>query len=143
MSALTGVTARMMDDDVPSPLVNLYLAAIAVLGSVALTLSTDGFSAIRVSGDIGWILAMGGFGGLAVLSLVVSFRMTEQSNLAPFSYFGIPTAFVFGWLFFGEAPWSDLFPGALLIVFGGLLILWRERGFRRQTPGGGPIPTRS
>ena len=57
--------------------------------------------------------------------------MTEQSNLAPFSYFGIPLAAFFGWLFFDEAPLGDLFPGALLIVAGGLLIIWRERQLNR------------
>ena len=70
---------------------------------------------------------MGGIGGMAVLCLVVAYRMTEQSNLAPFAYFGIPTAFAFGWIFFGEAPFGDLFPGALLIILGGLIIIWRER----------------
>ena len=76
-------------------------------------------------------------GGCAVLLLITSFRMTEQSNLAPFSYFGIPIAFVLGWVFFDEAPWSDLFPGALLIVAGGLMIIWRERqlGLRRTGRG--------
>jgi drug/metabolite transporter (DMT)-like permease len=76
---------------------------------------------------------MGGFGGTAVLFLVVSYRMTEQSNLAPFSYFGIPLAFVLGWLFFDEAPWATLFPGAILIAAGGLLIVWRERAQAKQT----------
>jgi drug/metabolite transporter (DMT)-like permease len=74
---------------------------------------------------------MGCFGGTAVLFLVVSYRMTEQSNLAPFSYFGIPLAFVMGWLFFNEAPWSTLFPGAILIAAGGLLIVFRERSRRK------------
>ena len=53
--------------------------------------------------------------------------MTEPSNLAPFTYFGIPIAFALGWLFFAEAPVDDLFPGALLLVGGGLLIIFRER----------------
>jgi drug/metabolite transporter (DMT)-like permease len=70
---------------------------------------------------------MGGFGGTAVLCLVASYRMTEQSNLAPFSYFGIPIAFVAGWLVFDETPWADLFPGAFFIAGGGLMIVWRER----------------
>ena len=74
-----------------------------------------------------WIVLMGVLGGTAVLLLVISYRMTEQSNLAPFSYFGIPLSFVLGWLFFNEAPWSTLFPGGILIVAGGLLIVWRER----------------
>lgn len=57
--------------------------------------------------------------------------MTEPSNLAPFNYFGIPIAFALGWLFFAEAPVNDLFPGALLLVGGGLLIIYRERRARR------------
>ena len=81
---------------------------------------------------MGWIIAMGCFGGTAVLFLVASYRMTEQSNLAPFSYFGIPLAFVLGWFFFDETPWNALFPGALLIATGGMMIIWRERRINRS-----------
>ncbi|WP_108836757.1 DMT family transporter [Tateyamaria sp. Alg231-49] len=125
--ALVGVTARMMDDDVPSPLINLYSTVTSLVGAFLLALSFGGFTPIQSGTDLAWIVAMGGFGGTAVLFLVISYRMTEQSNLAPFSYFGIPLAFLLGWLFFGETPWDALFPGALLIAAGGLLIIWRER----------------
>ncbi|MDI3338885.1 DMT family transporter [Defluviimonas aestuarii] len=125
--ALTGVTARLIDEEVPSALVNLYSTGFAVVGSVALALFLGGFSTVQSASDLGWIVAMGGFGGTAVLLMIVSFRMTEQSNLAPFSYFGIPMAFFFGWVFFGEAPIRDLFPGSILIIGGGVLVVWRER----------------
>ena len=125
--ALTGVTARLIDEDVPSALVNLYSTGFAVLGSVALAVFLGGFSPVQSASDLAWIVAMGVFGGTAVLLLIISFRMTEQSNLAPFSYFGIPMAFLLGWVFFGEAPLQDLFPGAILIAAGGLLIVWRDR----------------
>ena len=129
--ALSGVTARLIDDDVSSALVNIYSTVIAVAASIILTLFLGGFSSIANGSDVFWIIAMGAFGGIAVLFLVISYRMTEQSNLAPFSYFGIPLAAFFGWLFFDEAPLDDLFPGALLIVAGGLLIIWRERQLNR------------
>lgn len=125
--ALVGVTARLFDDDVPSPLVNLYSSIAAVIGAFTIAYFWGGFTPIASLTDLGWIMAMGGFGGTAVLFLVVSYRMTEQSNLAPFSYFGIPLAFVMGWAFFDETPWNTLFPGAILIAVGGLLIVWRER----------------
>ncbi|WP_323037050.1 DMT family transporter [Pararhodobacter sp.] len=124
--ALTGVTARLFDQDVPSALVNLYSSGYAVIGSVAIAGLFGGFSPVESLYDLGWIVAMGIAGGIAVLLLMVSYRMTEQSNLAPFSYLGIPMAFVFGWVFFGEAPWQDLFPGAILIAVGGVLVIWRE-----------------
>lgn len=129
--ALTGVTARMMDTSVPTALINLYSSAIAAIGALMLAVLTTGFTPLVKTTDLFWILGMGAFGGTAVLFLVTAFRMTEQSNLAPFSYFGIPIAFVLGWLFFDEAPWSELFPGALLIIAGGLLIIWRERRLRK------------
>lgn len=132
--ALTAVTARMIDDEVPSPLVNLYSSGTAAVGAVILALALGGFSPIERTGDLGWIVAMGAFGGSAVLCLVISYRMTEPSNLAPFTYFGIPLAFGLGWVFFGEAPIDDLFPGSLLIVAGGLLIVWRERRRARPAP---------
>lgn len=130
--ALAGVSARQMDADVPSPLINLYSVIAALLGSLALAICVGGFSPLASWHDLWWIIAMGTVGGTAVLCLVVSFRMTEQSNLAPFTYFGIPIAFVAGWLVFDETPWSDLFPGAILIAAGGLLVIWRERRLKRQ-----------
>lgn len=129
--ALTGVTARLIDDDVPSALANLYASVFAIMGSLALAVFLGGFTPIQSQSDFLWIVAMGGFGGTAVLLLVISYRMTEQSNLAPFSYFGIPMAFFFGWVFFDEAPVEDLFPGAILIVIGGLLIVWRDQQRKR------------
>ncbi len=125
--ALTGVSARLIDVEVPSALANLYSSVFAVAGSLVLALFLGGFTPIQSQSDFFWIAAMGGFGGIAVLCLVISYRMTEQSNLAPFSYFGIPMAFFFGWAFFGEAPVKDLFPGAFLIAAGGLLVVWRDR----------------
>jgi drug/metabolite transporter (DMT)-like permease len=129
--ALVGVTARMMDDDVPTSLINLYSSGVALIGACLIVPLFGGFTPLQQTTDILWIAAMGGLGGTAVLFLVTAYRMAEQSDLAPFSYFGIPIAFVMGWIFFGEAPWSELFPGALLIILGGMIIIWRERKLRQ------------
>lgn len=129
--AFAGVSSRMMDADVPSPLINLWSSSVAALGAFSLAMALGGFSPIASVTDLAWILAMGLCGGTAVLCLVVAYRMTEPGNLAPFSYSGIPTAFLLGWVFFGEAPIEDLLPGALLIVVGGLMIVWRERRLAR------------
>ncbi|WP_386624352.1 DMT family transporter [Sulfitobacter geojensis] len=130
--AFVGVTARMMDDDVPTPLINLYSTVIAAIGAFALVPVLGGFSPLRAPSDLIWIAGMGAFGGTAVLLMITAYRMADQSDLAPFSYFGIPIAFVLGWVFYDEAPWSELFPGALLIIFGGLIIIWRERRLRQS-----------
>ena len=125
--AVSGITSRLIDPDVPSPLMNLYSVSVSMAASLVIAALTGGFSPITSWSDAFWLLTMGIFGGTAVLVMVISFRMTEQSNLAPFTYFGIPVAFVFGWAFFGETPFSTLFPGGLLIMVGGLTVIWRER----------------
>jgi drug/metabolite transporter (DMT)-like permease len=124
--AVAGVTSRLLDDDVPSALVNLHSPASPPSARLGWRWRPVG-SPPSSWADMGWIVAMGAFGGTAVLCIVVAYRMTEPSNLAPFSYFGIPTALLLGWVFFGEAPIGDLFPGALLIIAGGMMIVWRER----------------
>ncbi len=130
--ALVSVTARLIDDDVPTPLMNLYSNVAAAAGAIALTLATGGFTPVASGMDFLWIVTMGTLGGSGLLCFILSFRMTEPSNLAPFNYLGIPFAFILGWLFFGEAPVGRLFPGVLLIVAGGLLIVWREKRVRRR-----------
>ncbi len=130
--ALTAVLARRVDDDVPSPLLNLYASLSAAVGSLILTLSTTGFTPIQSGEDALWLITMGVFGGTAALTLVIAYRMTEPSNLAPFSYFGIPLALLLGWIFFDEAPLDDILPGGILIVGAGLMIIWRERNLKKR-----------
>jgi len=130
--ALLTITAKLFDSQVSSALVNVYASLSSTVCAAILTLFLGGFSPISSLDEIFWIIMMGAFGGSAVLLYVVSYRMTEQSNLAPFSYFGIPIAFFFGWAFFDETPWDAIFPGGILIICGGLLIFWRERFFKRS-----------
>jgi len=130
--AFAAATSRLFDDDVPTPLANLYTQCIAAMSALVLVAFSGGFTPIQSTGDLGWIFLMGILGGSAVLALISAYRMTDSSNLAPFSYLGIPIAFVLGWLFYGEAPWRDLFPGSLLIIASGLLIVWRERLLRAK-----------
>ncbi|MEM7176398.1 MAG: DMT family transporter [Pseudomonadota bacterium] len=125
--ALTTVTAQLFPSEVPTPAINLLTNITALLGAAVLTLCTTGFIPIASWTDMGLIAAMGMFGGCGVLLLIFAYRITEPSNLSPFDYVGILFAFALGWLFFGEAPVDELFPGVIFIVAGGLVILWRER----------------
>ena len=130
--ALSAVTVRLVPGSVPSPMLNAYAHVSAFLGATVLTLATTGYVPIATATDWAWIVAMGLCGGTGVLCLVVAYRMTKPSNLAPFEYFGIPFAFGLGYLFFGEAPFDRIFPGVVLIVGGGFLIIWRDRRPQRR-----------
>ena len=134
--SLATVCVRLFDEHNPTALINMYASAGALLGALAIVFATTGYSEVESLQDWGLLLCMGLVGGFAVLALINAYRLARPSSLSPYEYFGIPFAFILGWLFFDEAPFAKLFPGVLLIIAGGLLIAWREHRNRRQ-----PEPT--
>jgi len=124
--SLSTVCVRLFDDHNPTALLNMYASAGALFGALAIVFATTGYSEVESAQDWGLLLGMGLVGGCAVLALINAYRLARPSSLSPYEYFGIPFAFILGWLFFDEAPFAKLFPGVLLIIAGGLLIAWRE-----------------
>lgn len=121
------VSARLFDEDVSTAQVNMYSILAALTATTLLAWFTDSLIPIVSLHDWLWLIAMGVCGGTAVFCLIYAYRLVEPSLLSPFEYFGIPFSFFLGWIFFNEAPVERLFPGVILIVAGGLLIVWRER----------------
>lgn len=125
--SLSTVCARLFDDHVPTALINMYASVGSLFGALVILFSTTGYQPVEKAGDWALLLAMGMVGGFAVLGLISAYRLAKPSSLSPYEYFGIPFAFVLGWVFFDETPFDKLIPGVFLIVSGGLLIAWRER----------------
>ena len=131
--SLSTVCVRLFDDHNPTALINLYASAGALFGALAILFATTGYQPVESLQDWGLLLSMGMVGGFAVLALINAYRLARPASLSPFEYFGIPFAFILGWLFFDEAPFEQLIPGVFLIVAGGMLIAWRERKKRIDT----------
>ena len=126
------VTVRLFDSSESSALLYVYSSVASAAGAILLALATTGFSPLGTGRDMALILAMSLSGGIAVLLLMFAYRLTMPSVLAPFMYVSLLTAFTFGWLVFGEAPIDTLFPGVLLIVAAGGVIIWREQYVRSR-----------
>ena len=135
------VSVRFFDDSVGNPLLYLYSSLASTVGALIIVVFTGGFSAIVQWQDLALIFGMSMAGGVAVLLLMIGYRMAPVSILAPFSYLSILTALLFGWLFFDELPVETLFPGVFFIVGAGVLILWREQRARRLAPRTGETET--
>ena len=125
--AASMVTLRSFDKSVSSAILYLYSAIAAALGAILLAAISVELSPIQSIEDGLLIFSMSICGGFGVIFLMFAFRNAPAAVLAPFSYFGIITAFCFGWFIFGEFPVDTLFPGVFLIIFSGLTILWREQ----------------
>jgi len=131
--SLSTVCVRLFDEQIPTALINMYASIGALLGALAIVFATSGYLQVESAQDWLLLVTMGFVGGFAVLALISAYRLTRPANLSPYEYFGIPFAFVLGWIFFEEAPFEKLIPGVFLIVMGGMLIAWRERRKRIDT----------
>ena len=125
--AVSSIMVRLFPAEVPSAAIQfsqqVLTCAIAV---VALFVFQQPVPVAGVDDALLFVL-VGIFGGTGVMCLVIAYRLADPGSVSPFEYFGIPISFGLGWLFFGEAPFDDLFPGILFIVLAGMVIMFRER----------------
>ena len=77
---------------------------------------------------------------LAFIFIIIAFRGTEVSAVAPFRYTIVVFAVVFGIVLFAEIPDRFSFTGMALIVGAGLYMLHRETVLRRQARAPKAVP---
>ena len=123
---LSMVTIQLFDKESPNALIYLYASTASALASILFVFFFEGFSPLPDLRDAAVIFVMSMAGGCGVLLMMLAYRSTPPSALAPFQYFSILSAFFFGWAIFGELPIEDLFPGTLFIIGAGAIIIWRE-----------------
>ncbi|MFT5218724.1 MAG: drug/metabolite transporter (DMT)-like permease [Planctomycetota bacterium] len=135
--SISTVLVQRFDKQTPTALINLYASFGSLVGALILVLLTSAELSVDSLNDWLWLIGMGLVGGFAVLSLITAYRLARPASLSPFEYFGIPFAFVLGWIFFDESPFGQLLPGVIFIILGGLVIAWREnsKSFARAKPG--------
>lgn len=73
------------------------------------------------------VVLVGLLGGFAQILLTTGFRWADASVIAPFDYVSILFAMAIGYWVFSEVPTLTMIGGATLVVFAGMLIIWRER----------------
>jgi len=107
--------------------IQLYTLIFNVLGGILLFFLTSEHVMIKSYQDFLLMILTGILGGTAAILFIYSYRLISASKMASFEYFGIPSSFILGWYFFNEAPWEQLFPGVLIIIFSGMIIIWRDK----------------
>lgn len=128
--ALNSITSRLFSSNIPTALISLYSALSTSVLAAILTFTVSSYEPVASAHHWVLMIMMGASGGFAVLLMITAYRMWEPSSLSPFEYLGIPFSFILGLLIFNESPIERLFPGVILIVGGGLLVIWREHALR-------------
>ena len=131
--ALSVIILKFIPDGHSTAKIQLYTLIFNVIGGIVLFLLTTGHAEIKSTQDFFLMTLTGILGGTAAILFIYSYRLISASKMASFEYFGIPSSFVLGWLFFNEAPWEQLFPGVFVIVFAGMIIIWRDKVKQKKT----------
>ena len=130
--SLARVTALNFTMDTPTPLINIYGQIGTMVCSLLLVLIFNMWENFKNIYDIFILLLMGIAGGTGTLLLIYGSRRAELSKIMPFDYIEIFFALILGWIFFREWPVDQLFPGALFIVIGGIIIYLRQNYYNKQ-----------
>ena len=130
--SLARVTALNFTRDTLTPLINIYGQIGTMVCSLLLVLIFNMWENFKNIYDIFILLLMGIAGGTGTLLLIYGSRRAELSKIMPFDYIEIFFALILGWIFFREWPVDKLFPGALFIVFGGIIIYLRQNYYNKQ-----------
>ena len=125
--AMQVIVLKFIPDGHSTAKIQLYTLIFNVLGAIILFLITTGHMEIKNTQDFLLMTLTGILGGTAAILFIYAYRLISASKMASFEYFGIPSSFILGWFFFNEAPWNQLFPGVIVIVFAGMIIIWRDK----------------
>ena len=125
--SLARVTSLSFPKEVFSPLINIYAQIGTIFCSLLIIIFFNQWTPFKSIEDLLLILIMGLVGGTGTLLLIYGARKAELSKITPFDYIEIFFALILGWIFFQEWPIDKLFPGALFIIAGGLIIIWRQK----------------
>lgn len=98
------------------------------VNSAALSLVTLPFGWVMPDWPTAALLVTCGLlGGVGQVFLTSSYRYADASVVAPFDYASMLLALFIGYFGFDEVPTFTVLVGAALVIFAGILIIWRER----------------
>ena len=133
--AFTVIILKFIQGNHSTAKIQLYTLIFNVIGGLLLFFVTTGHVEIKNFRDFILMTMTGVLGGTAAILFIYSYRLISASKIASFEYLGIPSSFILGWIFFNEAPWSQLFPGVIVIIFAGMIIIWRDNIKKKSIEG--------
>ena len=125
------IATRFLGQDEPPATSFIYTT---LIGTIVASFLLPGAWTMPQVEHVPVLATFGVIGGIGHYLLIMAFTATQASVLAPFSYFGLVFATVFGLIFFSETPdfWTII--GAAVIVGAGLYVWYRENYAAPRNP---------
>jgi drug/metabolite transporter (DMT)-like permease len=126
-NALFHLVTRSISAHDPPQLTFVYTATV---GAAAATLFVPVVWTWPTPLDWALMVLTGVMGAVGHWFLILAYRRTEASSLAPYMYLQLPWITFLGWLLFGDLPdlWTLL--GAAVVISSGIYVFSRERYLR-------------
>ena len=122
-AALAQIFVRRLVQTDKTPAIVFYFS----VTSTAISLLTIPFGWVWPTFfEAGLLVLAGLLGGVGQIFLTSSYREAEASVVAPFDYASMIFALLIGYFVFAEVPSLTTLAGAALVIFVGILIIWRE-----------------
>ena len=122
-AALAQIFVRRLVQTDKTPAIVFYFS----VTSTAISLLTIPFGWVWPTFfEAGLLVLAGLLGGVGQIFLTSSYREAEASVVAPFDYASMIFALLIGYFVFAEVPSLTTLAGAALVIFAGILIIWRE-----------------
>ena len=138
-AALAQIYVRKMVQTEQTSAIVFYFS----LTSTLLSLLTLPFGwVVPAPTEAGLLVVAGVLGGMGQIFLTSAYRYAAASVVAPIDYASMVMAIGIGYFVFAEVPTLQMLAGAGLIIFAGVLIIWREQalGLRREKARQGITP---
>jgi drug/metabolite transporter (DMT)-like permease len=124
MAALAQVFVRKLVATEGTPAIVFWFTVTASV----LSLFTIPWGWVMPPASVFAMLVMAGLlGGIGQIFLTSSYRYADASLVAPFDYTSMLLALIVGYFVFDEVPTTTMLFGAGIVIFAGVLIIWRER----------------
>jgi drug/metabolite transporter (DMT)-like permease len=121
--SISAVSVRVLVRTESNTSVVFWSMAIMTLISAAFALPA--WESIRVE-HVGWIVATGVLGAVAVHMFTLAFRSAPASVIAPFEYTALLWGVGIDWALWDTLPTTRFYIGAGIVIAAGLYVIWRE-----------------
>ena len=126
-NALFHLVTRSISAHDPPQLTFVYTATV---GAAAATLFVPVVWTWPTPLDWSLMVLTGFMGAVGHWFLILAYRRTEASSLAPYMYLQLPWITFLGWMLFGDLPDLWTLAGAAVVISSGIYVFSRERYLR-------------